>query len=97
MRKYNLKLGIALLALLPCAIFSQVSKARFIQNAKVIGGIYFQTWGSENDDQVSEVMIPLVYVLPFDRRLSFDVSTGPVFASLNTVGSGLNGLSDTRL
>lgn len=97
MQRHNLKLGLILLALWPYAIQSQVTKARLTPDALIMGGVHFQSWSSENDEEISEVMIPMVFVLPLGKRLSFNVASGQAFASLNTAGSDLIGLADTRV
>ena len=97
MRQHDLKLGLMLLILLPCTLQPQVTKARFVQDALIMGGVHFQSWSSENDEEVSELMIPMVFVLPLGKRLSFNVASGQAFASLNTAGSDLSGLADTRV
>ena len=97
MQRHDLKLGLILLALLPYSLQSQVTKARFIPAALIMGGAHYQSWSSENDEEVSEVLIPMVFVLPLGKRLSFNVASGQAFASLNTAGSDLNGLADTRV
>lgn len=97
MQRHDLKLGLILLILLPGSLQPQVTKARFVQDALIMGGVHFQSWSSENDEEVSELMIPMVFVLPLGKRLSFNVASGQAFASLNTAGSDLSGLADTRV
>ncbi|GAB4381478.1 MAG: hypothetical protein Kow0042_32010 [Calditrichia bacterium] len=83
--------------ILVLALAAQVNQASFIRYNKISTGLFYQTWSSENDDRVSEWILPITYILPVNRQLSLDFSNIPTMASLSGVDKNLSGLTDTRI
>ncbi|MEJ2637309.1 MAG: hypothetical protein P8184_18735 [Calditrichia bacterium] len=77
--------------------FAQGEAGGFLRRNEMSVGASFRTWSSANNERISEWILPVVYILPLNNRLTFDLMNAPTFASLNTASAGLRGLTDTRI
>lgn len=96
MKKYL----VAIMVLLLTPLFTAQSlKSSFQRNLDFSTGGYFQSWKTENDQKVSQFTVPVSFVVPFDRQLTFSVGTNSAFSSSSSGGetTKLNGLTDTRI
>jgi len=96
MKLLSLKI-VLLMALLPVIILGQISKSSFYRSADIKSGFSYQSWSTENDQTISEMVIPLNLIVPVSKSISFTASTNSAFADLNTASTKLNGLTDTRI
>jgi len=85
------------IVLLPLIIHAQISKSSFYRSTDIKSGFSYQTWSTENDQTISEMVIPINIIVPVSKKVTFTASTNSAFADLNTASTKLNGLTDTRI
>lgn len=104
MRRFSIRravrtmLSCSLIFALAGEAWAQESGNRFFRDVILGSGVHFQHWRGEDDLEVREFSLPLVFVWPVSRRLSLDVVTGSGFATLDQgTSSSLEGLTDTKI
>ncbi len=86
-----------LVLMLPLLVQAQISKSSFYRSTDLKSGFSYQSWTTENDQTISEMVIPINFILPVSKKAAITVSTNSAFANLNTASTKLNGLTDTRI
>jgi len=77
---------------------AQETRSRLFRDVILGSGLHFQRWSGEEDLEVREFSLPLVFVWPVSRRLSLDVVTGSGLATLERgTSTSLKGLTDTKI
>jgi hypothetical protein len=55
-----------------------------------------QTW-STSDDRITEISIPVTFIIPVSKRLTLSAMTNSAMAKLTSAENNLNGLTDSRI
>ena len=97
MRAKKLSLSmICLLLVFASVIFGQEQPYRLQSNGGLGTGLSFEFWKAGND-RVTELAIPVSFLLPINERFRLYAMTSPAFSNLNTgVSYSLGGMSDVK-
>lgn len=77
-------------------LLSQSLNSSFSRRTDLQTGIAMQTW-STGDDRITEVTIPVTFIMPINKNLTLSAVTSSAMASLTSAENTLNGLTDSRI
>ena len=96
MKIKNFIVYVSVSLLLVGVLGAQTAGTSFQRNSEFMTGAYFQKWSARGSQSVSEWVLPVSYILPLNRQLTFHLMNAPTHANSNFTDKSLSGFIDTR-